>query len=1409
MPFLAPAFAAIGAAIGVSAGTVALVAINLGVSATMSVLQRKKMKAAQQKSDGGIRVDRKLSGGINPRSTIFGFYTTAGAEVCPPMSRGQVGDTPNLWLTYVISLSDIPIQGITRVIIDGEYAPIDWEDTANWGAKIGGKYIDRAWIRFHNGTQTAADSFLVRDFSDYPDRPWSENHIGRGCAYAVVTFQYDAELFRGEPNIKFECQGARLYDLRKDSSRGGSGAHRVNLPNTWEYTENPYVITYNIKYGIRLGDGRIWGGKAQLEDLPLANWAAAMNIADEIVAGQPRYRAGYEVFFGEDKPDEVIDHMMIAGSGEVAEIGGSYKVRAGGPALPVAFLTDGDFLVSRPSEYDPFPSIAASRNTLNGTFPHPGEMWNAHDAPQRTVQAYIDQDDGEVIATSIAFSAVPFPGQVQRLMNSWLRDDRRWRNHVSSVGPYAFHVEPLDTIEWTSLKNGYIAKLFEIEKTRENLYTLCTGWNFREVDPNDYSWTPDFELPDAVAPGGWRLPVVQAVPGFNVAPIAVRDANGVARRPGLQISWTPNAARDATALEITVIHIASNQTFRKSITDIGAGVDVYDQGLLPDQLYRVFGQYRARRPTQRTSPWEVRTGTHLIGTPDLTPEFINQIQDIAGSAGIPSGPELPTAGEFPNQLFMLVPPGELYRWDAVTNGWVTALYAGIPDGSLHLAKFAQGIEPVTLADDATSLPTTRSTSAIFWRGDLYRWNGTAYVKTVPTIDLIGTITSAQIGTGAVLTTRLADNAVNVAKLADGAVAAAKLANNAVTADKIAALAVNSTKIAESAITTTKIADLAIASGKLALNAVTSDKIAALAVNAAAIAANAVTTAKIADDAISESKLADAAATNAKVAANAITSTQVASNAITTPKIVAGAITAGTIAAGAIEAGKISAGAVTAGTIAAGAVSAGTIAANAVTATQIAAGTITAAEIASNAITADKINAAAVTAGKIAANSITATQISAGAITTNEIATSAITSTKINAGSVFAEAIATNAITAIKVNAGAIEAGKIAASAVTAGTVAANAITATTIAADAVTAAKIFTGAVTADAVAANAITAIKLNANAVTADKIAANAITADKIEANAVTAGKIEAGAITVGKIAAGAIRAQEIAVGAIIASKLAIADFTNMVPDDQLQDIASWIYTTSTTSPLVFFTTAPRGDAKSIGAWVYDVNRNTGRIDVAVQSRNFFPVTPGDELFCSAQMIRVGGTRMNVVAQLVFFDKNDAILATNAYAAFGRVNGTANTGNPYSGSVTVPAGAFQARIRFYVYGPLADTDGNVHFMAPNVRLKNKGELIVDGTITANKIEVGSITTDLIAAGTIVASKIAAGTIAAVHLATNSVTAEKINVGNLSAISANMGTITAGVIRSGTAGERFVLTPTGLSVFDNAGVLRVRIGQL
>lgn len=153
------------------------------------------------------------------------------------------------------------------------------------------------------------------------------------------------------------------------------------------------------------------------------------------------------------------------------------------------------------------------------------------------------------------------------------------------------------------------------------------------------------------------------------------------------------------------------------------------------------------------------TLTAVYGGKTVTAEF--QLTKIRAGYEIVAS-TLPTTNLFEGRLVYRESDGKLYRYKG--GAWTAAISgADIDNATLTTAKFAAGIEPVTIVTGG-SLPTTKSTNTIFYSGKLYRWNGSAYVATVQAEEVTGKITSTQID----------DNSIQTPHLAAGAVIASKM-----------------------------------------------------------------------------------------------------------------------------------------------------------------------------------------------------------------------------------------------------------------------------------------------------------------------------------------------------------------------------------------------------------------------------------------------------------------------------------------------------------------------------------------------------------------------------------------------------------------------------------------------------------
>lgn len=463
-------------------------AVSFGLSTLAGMLNPRQGQQAQR----GIATETTTAGGTAPQTVIFGRYATGGHLEAPMMTHG-VGDDDQEYLTYVISVSDYRVKDLSWVIVNGvkdRYTGPDSSKNGYYGSTANSsKYRNRAWLRWHDGTQTEADPTLVETYGNY-ERPWTEDHILTGVAYAIMTFRYDSN-YKQYPEVKFEVEGAPLYDPRQDATVGGVGEQRWDDPETWVFTENPVVMVYNLLRGLTLADGSVYGLAVDADDLPLDRWVSAMNTCDEYLSGgralEKRYTCGIE-FSLDTEPLAVIEDILKSCGGQVAECGGIWNIDVGPAPFPRAHIIDEDIIVSSPRERAPFRGLADTYNCIHGSHPDRNANWVARDAPTFYRADWVQEDDGRRLVAELALPTVTQYGQVQRLMQELVIDNRLMVTHAFTLPPTALGLLPLDTLTWTSTRNGYENKIFQVVSKVIDPATLNVKVALRERNIGEYAY---------------------------------------------------------------------------------------------------------------------------------------------------------------------------------------------------------------------------------------------------------------------------------------------------------------------------------------------------------------------------------------------------------------------------------------------------------------------------------------------------------------------------------------------------------------------------------------------------------------------------------------------------------------------------------------------------------------------------------------------------------------------------------------------------------------------------------------------------------------------------------------------------------------------------------------------------------
>lgn len=615
--------------------TITSIAISIGVSLLQAALAKKNRP---KQKEPGVNFEVQI-GDDNPIAFPMGTYATAGTRKYQGV-WGNAGETPNAYLVDVIQFSDIPVTGIDGLWVNGEKVTFDTS-----AGDIGLPVIeyqrdgtDYLWVRVVDGTQSVVDPYLAAKFGAHADRPWENDMIGRGCAYIVITARHNRELFQGRyPQILIEPSQPVWYDPRLDSTNGGSGTHDWDDPSTWDVSDNPAVLIYNIIKGVHyVTPGSpalvewVYGGKNMSPyRLPSSNWIAAMNACDTLVdladeTQEKAYRAGYEVR-GDMEPLEVIEQLLKACNGRLAEIGGQFKIKVGDPGASVFAFTDDDIVVTREQDYRPFPRLDETVNGIEATYPEPIEMWGTRDAPPIYSTA-LETEDGRRLSTGVQLPACPFGTQVQRVMNAMIEEERRFALHVIVLPPDAWVLEPLDVVSWTSTRNGYTAKKFLVisiigEPGMNQVLSL------KEIDPSDYEWTTDDEQDTDVTPVTPERPDSQAIVDWAASAVTLVGDDG-SKRVGIELTWETQGVDDVDSV-LFEVRLASDESavHSGSTANVSAGSVIITQGLVRNTEYEVRGKYVSvsGRPFDWTSWLSVTTGDipliNVVG--DLGPETVN------------------------------------------------------------------------------------------------------------------------------------------------------------------------------------------------------------------------------------------------------------------------------------------------------------------------------------------------------------------------------------------------------------------------------------------------------------------------------------------------------------------------------------------------------------------------------------------------------------------------------------------------------------------------------------------------------------------------------------------------------------------------------------------------------------------
>lgn len=473
-----------------------------------------------------------------------------------------------------------PIESIVRYYIDG-----DPHTAARFQGTTGKPYF-RA-VEYYG---TGANSYF-KDLADASSQ-WTSTHIGYDVCYSATRYYWsDAKpQYNGEPEVHAVIKGRKIYDPRKDSTRGGSGSHLWEDATTWEWSDNAALclldyLTQDYGRGLDLDtwidvDSFKVGAdyceatvtiperRRNLTGGTLSNWWNNRDgIFENIGSGSffPNFRPDQSgtsqsriaLNIALDPKDSIPDnvrHILAVMRGSLPFSQGKFKLAVEDSADSVMdFDLDniiGGLRIAKGDRSKRYNQVTIEFPNANKDFQPDQVSWP--DKNGSLYQTLLDEDNGEVLQTTIKIEGVTDWYQAEDLAEFIVRDSRVGLHCEITLAPIACLLEPGDVITLTHPTPDWESKKFRVR----SLAILEDGnvkVKLTEYNPTVYTWgvkNPEPLQPPTNLPNPWA-------DGTDVTSLTATpfyDANGDETVVnGFDLTWT-NPTDDPTITETRIFY---------------------------------------------------------------------------------------------------------------------------------------------------------------------------------------------------------------------------------------------------------------------------------------------------------------------------------------------------------------------------------------------------------------------------------------------------------------------------------------------------------------------------------------------------------------------------------------------------------------------------------------------------------------------------------------------------------------------------------------------------------------------------------------------------------------------------------------------------------------------------------------
>jgi hypothetical protein len=621
MPFLAPVAGIVG---GILGSTIGKMVVGIGLNLIMGQIQKKKAKKDQQQQQqvGGVDFDRQYGENVS-RKVLCGPFAIAGHD-CYVNTYGEA----NKYLEQVFVLSDYPCLSLNKIWAGGIPLDLSSSDGVNFSV-ASGEYAGIMSFVFYNGEQSAANGGLISNSN--PNGRWTSDHIGHGMCYIIVRMTYDQERLSQFPDFFFEGRGAKLYDIRKDSTMGGVGPQRWNNYSTHEYSDNPIVVDYNYRRGFKWSNDLFCGMGMADSDLPPERYISAMNICDESAGYGKRYTCMVALDCMAQHGDNIDSIMRSCGGVVIDTTEGSWPLVGAGQDIVETF-TDDDLVRNEPVRFQRYHSMGNLVNSVSGVYYEPSNIWSPTGYDTQTDATYV-AIDRRTLDISLDFPMVYVKGQANQLASIYFKENRHEPSADVVLRPRFQTIKAGDWIYWDSeveyRKGIYMVQARSISALdSDGPRNVALSLVSRSADIYD---TVGVIPPTVPLPNGMPI-YLNELQDYAVLAVLGVGADGRSY-PAFRLSWAAINDTSVTGIEIQWWpHEAPDDVFSRILEPTNT-ITFIQEGILSlteyDFRYRLLSDVR---PTFWTEVLTVKSvdggGGVEVGLAELKKDAIDQLKNM-------------------------------------------------------------------------------------------------------------------------------------------------------------------------------------------------------------------------------------------------------------------------------------------------------------------------------------------------------------------------------------------------------------------------------------------------------------------------------------------------------------------------------------------------------------------------------------------------------------------------------------------------------------------------------------------------------------------------------------------------------------------------------------------------------------